>query len=429
MPSKPLRIAWLGPGPGEDGGVGGVTTELLAGLATRGHRIDCFLPGKERPLPARLTAEANLTFVWGTSGWQWNRWYSRTKIAAFVSGLFARSLASLRLRREIIRRHRLQRYDVVYQFSNIEALALPASIARTVPVVIHPETHIAGELRFMIAERKLVVRCESRHRLVVVAAVMLLRVLVQRVRIRRARLLVCISAVFRDHLVHDYGFPRERTVVVPNPVRLDRFAVEERAPAESATILVLGRIAVRKGIEDVVALANAMREREVRARFRIVGGPSLFSDYTKLLEDLPAENAEYVGPLAASAIPGELARSDLLLQASKYEPFGLTVAEALACGVPVVATSEVGAIEGVDRTVAAEVPPGDVEGMATAIIEMLDRVRDEPGLVSSTARSEAERLFAPDVVCEQISQALARLVDGGEAEEPANAVAHGGAST
>jgi hypothetical protein len=67
--------------------------------------------------------------------------------------------------------------------------------------------------------------------------------------------------------------------------------------------------------------------------------------------------------------------------------------------------------------------------MATAIIEMLDRVRDEPGLVSSTARSEAERLFAPDVVCEQISQALARLVDGGEAEEPANAVAHGGAST
>jgi glycosyltransferase involved in cell wall biosynthesis len=416
MPPKSLRIAWLGPGPGEDGGVGGVTTELLGGLATRGHRIDCFLPGRERPLPPRLTAESNITFVWGTSSWQWDRWYSRAKIAAFLSGLFARSLASFRLRREIIGRHRREPYDVVYQFSNIEALALPARVARDVPVVIHPETHIAGELRFLLAERRLVIRSESRRRLAVVATVMLLRVLVQRVRIRRARLLVCISTVFRDHLVHDYGFPVEATVVVPNPVRLERFSVRERAPEEPPTILVLGRIAVRKGVEDVVALANAMREGDVEGRIRIVGGPSLWSDYTKLLEDLPSANAEYVGPLGAAEIPGELARSDVLLQASRYEPFGLTVAEALACGVPVVATSEVGAIEGVDRSVAAEVAPGDVPGMARAIGETLARLRADPHRISSTARSEAERLFAPELVCEQISRALERLVGGVEAE-------------
>lgn len=429
MPQKALRIAWLGPGPGEDGGVGGVTTELLAGLASRGHRIDCFLPGKERPLPPRLTAEANVTFVWGTSAWQWDRWYSRAKIAAFISGLFARSLASLRLRNEIIRRHHEEPYDVVYQFSNIEALALPARVAREVPVVIHPETHIAGELRFLLTERGLVIRSESRRRLAVVGSVMLLRVLVQRIRIRRARLLVCISTVFRDHLVHDYGFPIEATVVVPNPVRLERFTVEERAPGTPPTILVLGRIAVRKGVEDVVALAKAMQERDLEGRIRIVGGPSLWSDYTKLLEDLPSANAEYVGPLGAAEIPGELARSDILLQASKYEPFGLTVAEALACGVPVVATSEVGAIESVDRTVAAEVAPGDVAAMAVAIVEMLDRVRADPHRISSTARSEAERLFAPELVCEQISQALEGLVDGVGSEARVAAVAQDPAST
>jgi glycosyltransferase involved in cell wall biosynthesis len=106
-----------------------------------------------------------------------------------------------------------------------------------------------------------------------------------------------------------------------------------------------------------------------------------------------------------------LARSDLLLQASKYEPFGLTVGEALAAGVPVVATTEVGAIEGVDGSVLSAVRPGDVGGMVAAIAAMLDRLRARPGELRTKARAEAERLFAPDLVCEQISAALERVVE------------------
>jgi glycosyltransferase involved in cell wall biosynthesis len=107
-----------------------------------------------------------------------------------------------------------------------------------------------------------------------------------------------------------------------------------------------------------------------------------------------------------------LTESDILLQASKYEPFALTVAEALASGVPVVATTEVGAIEGVDRSVVWAVEPGDVEGMASAITALLERLKADPADMRSNARTEARRLFAPDVVCEQISVAIEQLVDG-----------------
>ena len=179
-------------------------------------------------------------------------------------------------------------------------------------------------------------------------------------------------------------------------------------------MLALGRVSSRKGIEDVVAVARRLLERDVDVRIRVVGGPSLWSDYTKLLEGLPPENAEYAGSASAGDIPKLLLDSDLLLQASKYEPFGLTVAEALAAGVPVVATSEVGAIEGVDRSVVSEVAPGDVEGMASAIAELLEELRTHPAKMRSKARSEAERLFAPDVVCAQISVALEQLVGGAE---------------
>lgn len=429
---KSLRIAWLGPGPAEGGGVAGALTELLSGLADRGHRIDCFLPGAKRPLPERLAASASLTFVWGTSRWRWDRWYSRTRIGAFVSGLIARATASARLRREIVRRHRREPYDLIYQFSTIDNLALPPRLAREIPLVIHPETHAAGELRFLIAERRLSRRCQPWPGFVAVSAIMAARALAQRAMIRRASLLVCISEVFRDHLVRDYGFSPERTVVVPNPVRLERFRVSARPPGEPLRVLVLGRIAARKGIEDVVALAQALAARgaggrgsmahgaarrgvDGRARVRVVGGPSLWSDYTPLLADLPARSAEYAGAVTAEEVPGELAASDVLLQASRYEPFALTVAEALAAGVPVIGTSEVGAIERVDRSVAARVAPGDVQAMVAAIAALGERLCAAPAETRSRARAEAERLFAPAVVCAQLDGALRDLlgVDGG----------------
>ncbi len=289
---------------------------------------------------------------------------------------------------------------------------MPFSFAGTVPIVMRPDTHIAGELRCLIAERHLAIRCQPRHTYGLVIVIMAIRALVQRARIRRAALLICISSVFRDHLVHDYGFPLKATVVVPNPVRLERFGSNGSELGEPPTVLVLGRISARKGVEDVVALARTLLARDVDVRFRVIGGPSLWSDYTKLLRDLPSENAEYVPRLPPSQIPAELARSDILLQPSKYEPFGCTVAEALAAGVPVVATSEVGAVEGVDPSVLTTVAPGDVEGMASAITAMIAALRSDPVKIRTGARAEAVRLFAPELVCEQISTALERLVDG-----------------
>ncbi len=409
MAERQLHIAWLGPAPGEDGGAPGVASDLLEGLAALGHRIDCFFPAAGLELPERVLAQPNIVVNWGTARWSWDRWYSRNRVMALLSGMLVRSLSSLRLRGDIVRRHRQDPYDAIVQFSTIESLSVPARLIRAVPFVLAPTTYAAGELRSLLAERGLSVRCGGWPRYLAVCALLLLRTLVQRRAIRRARLLVCISGVFRDHLVRDYGVPAGTTVVVPNPVRLERFAASERVPADPATVLVLGRVAARKGVQDVVAAAQELDRRGARVRFRVVGGPSLWSDYTKLLDDLPA-SAEYAGGVAPAAVPDELAQSDVLVQASRYEPFALTVAEALAAGVPVVATSEVGAIEEIDRTVAAEVAPGDVEGLAAAILDVLARLRDEPRALRARARAEAERLFAPALVCEQFAAALTGLV-------------------
>jgi hypothetical protein len=63
--------------------------------------------------------------------------------------------------------------------------------------------------------------------------------------------------------------------------------------------------------------------------------------------------------------------------------------------------------------------------MASEITKMLDRVRANPDTMSALARSEAERLFAPEVVCVQISSALQRLVGAAADGRPARAAADG----
>jgi glycosyltransferase involved in cell wall biosynthesis len=171
-------------------------------------------------------------------------------------------------------------------------------------------------------------------------------------------------------------------------------------------------VVARKGIETVVEVARLLARRGEAVRIRVVGGPSLWSDYTSLLDDLPADTAEYVGAVDPAEVPAQIAASDLLLAPSRYEPFALTVAEALASGLPVIGTSEVGAIEGVARSVVTEVAPGDAGAMADAILAMIERLRADPTGVRTTARAEAQRLFAPEVICEQVSRALVALVDG-----------------
>ncbi|HEY1450097.1 MAG TPA: glycosyltransferase family 4 protein [Solirubrobacteraceae bacterium] len=436
MPGHRLRIAYLGPDPGGYSGVRAVAAELIGGLARRGHEVDCFLLAPEGQPEAGIAGDEtiafgegnlafgeNVTLIWGTNGWRWDRWYSRNKFTAFASGLVARAFASLRMRRTVKQHHRRRPYDLIYQFSAIETFGVPRRLRPQAPLVIHPETHLAGELRWLIAERRLALRCHSRSNYAAVFAIALLRTLVQRRAIRRASLLVCISEVFRDHIVRDYRFPLRRTTVAPNPIRTERFALGERPVGDPATVLVLGRISARKGVETVIDAARLALARDMGVRFRVVGGPSLWSDYTCLLEDLPRENAEYAGSASAAEVVEHLRECDVLLQASRYEPFGLTVAEALAAGVPVVATTEVGAIENVNRSVVREVAPGDAEAVADAIGSLLDQLKAAPAETRTLAHAEARRLFEPDVVCGQISAALEELAFGSGPSASASAAA------
>ncbi|HWP62582.1 MAG TPA: glycosyltransferase [Candidatus Binatia bacterium] len=204
--------------------------------------------------------------------------------------------------------------------------------------------------------------------------------------VRQASRLVTVTRMLGEELIAELGreipdLP-ERLVVVPNAIAVDDFPVvgpEERAPAE---LLWVGYRKPIKGIETLLRAFARVRQVHPEARLRMIGAsvePTADEHWRSLAGSLGVADAVSIeGPTDRSGIAQAMARATLFVHPSHRETFGVVAAEALATGLPVVATDSGGVTEVLgphpDRF-GALVPPGDPEALAAAILVTLERRR------------------------------------------------------
>jgi glycosyltransferase involved in cell wall biosynthesis/GT2 family glycosyltransferase len=403
-----IRIAWIGAEPERGGGVAGCAWFLLEALVGQGCEVDCYASGPHEELLERFALLPGVRLVNFETGWRFDRWYSNHRASKILTGLSFRAWGRRRLASLLLEQHRRQPYDVIYQFSTIEIFGMRGRLDQLPPVIIHPETHMAGELRWVRRERRLAARCEPLWRRVLVEWFLTVRARRQRRDIRLATRVVAISRLFGEQLVDDYGVDPARVTVIRNPIDL----VELRprpyfSVAEPWRIAFVSRMSARKGLDLIVELSHRLADLEGEVILDLVGADTLWSDYRPLLVNLNQRIARYHGSLGRPELVALLGQADLLVQAAKYEPFGLTVGEALAVGVPVVVTDAVGAAEDVATGCCTVVRADDIDALEAGVRSMLDRVRRGEGPeMGRLARAEAERLFSP----EDIGEATFKLV-------------------
>ncbi|MGO9971663.1 MAG: glycosyltransferase family 4 protein [Solirubrobacteraceae bacterium] len=396
-----MRIAWTGP-VGDGGGVPTMGLLMLRELLRQGVEVDLYLPSYSfEPLPVEPTP--GLRIIERRSRWRWGMWYSRTKPSAFFSGAASRTLSNVILNVRLLREHRGRPYDAVYQLSVTELFLLGRFRRLAPPIVVHPCTHAAGELRWHRAEEAYALQSERRTVHMVMRAWLKLRSRVQPRELQRADLVLGLSRRFNELVHEDYGVPLDKLAVVRTPVDLERFTPEgESKPAAKRTLLFISRISTRKGVEQIIELSHRLADRADSVRLLVIGGPTQWSDYTRHLQRLNRNVAEYLGDVRNDELPALLRSATMLLVPSLYEPGSIATAEALACGLPVVLSDEVGNAEAVSGPHARIHRAGDFDGFEQAVRSLLEaEAADRPAL-RAAARANAEAAFAPSTVIKQL---------------------------
>lgn len=251
-----------------------------------------------------------------------------------------------------------------------------------------------------------------------------LRMLAYRLTDRWANLTTHVSADGRQGMIDAGAVPPERIVVVPNGIDIDHFrpspevrlaAREDLGAAEgSLLILNVGRLVPEKAQDLLLEAFSRLQPEEKRgARLLIAGEGPEREALSAMIERLGlAGSATLLG--RRRDVAALLNAADLFVLSSDIEGMPLVIAEALACGCPVVSTDApgVGALLG---DAGAIVPRNNAAELTAAMRSALGA---GPGSLSEQAarRDRIASRFSIDAVARQWLSCYARLAGRATAE-------------
>jgi sugar transferase (PEP-CTERM/EpsH1 system associated) len=245
------------------------------------------------------------------------------------------------------------------------------------------------------------------------------QVLVQRWAWRRADRLLAVSSRLAEGISRQTGFPAHAIRVIRNGVDLDRFGPHNRAAGRAAlglepsdiVIGTVGRLVPVKNQQLFVRALAALQTRGLRVRGFIVGNGPLRAELEREVEACGLTGHVEVLHHRRD-IEVVMSAFDVFVLSSISEGLSNTIQEAMACGVPVVATNVGGADElvrdGVDGTL---VPSEDLPALASAV----ERLVLDAGIrrrMGEAARTRAEQEFSLARMIDDYQDVYVRLANG-----------------
>ena len=163
----------------------------------------------------------------------------------------------------------------------------------------------------------------------------------------KADRVVCVTRHEKDLIVKKFKIAEEKIVTIPNGVNPNEFeGLEKKRKDDGRVILYVGRLERYKGVDHLIRVMPRLDED---IRLEIVGKGPYKKALLKLLDTLEvADRVKLSHDLSRKELLQKYAEADLFLLLSKYEAFGISVAEALASGTPCIVANTSALAEWID---------------------------------------------------------------------------------
>lgn len=209
------------------------------------------------------------------------------------------------------------------------------------------------------------------------------------------------------------GVPGDRIAMVPPAVDTERFSpAAASANQEQFTMLFVGWFLPRKGLPVLLYALRTLLDdpelREMQIRLEIVGSGPGKSNIDALVERLRLRDAcRFRGSLPYGQMPDVYRESDCFILPSVPTPewqeqFGMSLIEAMACGIPSVTTYS-GAIPEIAGDAALLCPPGDFVDLGDKLKHLITHPEQRRRL-SQQARTRASERYAIDSLAEGLAR-------------------------
>jgi len=187
------------------------------------------------------------------------------------------------------------------------------------------------------------------------------------------------SAYTRDAIISLGGDPAKVRVV---PYGIDPAWLAEKPDPAPGRVLFAGSVGLRKGVHYLAGAARLLKARGVNCEIRVVGPYA-----PEVVAHPEFEGPRYLGAIPRSRMHDEFLSADVFVHPSLAEGQAIAHLEALACGVPVVATPNAGSVVE-DGVQGFTVPPRDAVALADRI-EAIVTDRELRERMSIAAREHA----------------------------------------
>lgn len=152
--------------------------------------------------------------------------------------------------------------------------------------------------------------------------------------IKRSDLIICQSNAMRNILIEKYKFDVKKTIRIYNPISLNNNHGQIDGNDDSLIkLLFVGRLSQQKNLEDIIDVANILRQEKVNFTWKIVGDGELKEHLENLIKKYRLnENMEICG--SSSCVVDYYKWADMTTLLSHYEGLPNVLLESIACRTP-----------------------------------------------------------------------------------------------